>query len=82
MKDKIRRAKAGIRMDAMSRANLVFEIIMTNKTNVYLSKEYGISASAVSRLRTRVRAQLVRFPEARRLYRSDGRIFWDSRDER
>lgn len=73
----LRKLKAGIRMDPISRANLTFDLILTNKSQTLLANEYGVHKSNVSRISARIRECVRRGAVRVRFYRKNGvPMFW------
>lgn len=53
--DETARAKCGLRIDPLSRANMTFDLMLTNKPQCLIACEYGVSRSSVSRFVERIR---------------------------
>lgn len=68
-------AKKGYRLPGLQRAYLVLEIISTNKTDVSISRKFGISKQSVNKMRQRVVAAM-RLRGAKILYRKNGTLFF------
>lgn len=73
----LRKLKAGLRMDLLNRANMTFDLILTNKTQTMIANEYGVHKSNVSRMASRIRDSVKRGDVRVRFYRKNGvPMFW------